>query len=40
VLESGVILAVIPSIVDIIGAKEMCSVTVSHSKMLLVLVAD
>jgi len=40
VLESGIIWAVISSIVEITSTKEVNSVTVSHSKVLLFLVVD
>ena len=40
VLESGIILAMSSSIVDLTGAKEMCSVSVSHNKVLLFLVVN
>jgi len=38
VLESGIIFAVSANIVDARGRKEMCSLSVSHSKVLLFLV--
>jgi len=38
VLENGIVMAVSSGIVDITVTKEMCSVSVSHSEVLLFLV--
>ena len=40
VMEGGIIFAVSSSIVDLTATKGTCSVSVSHSKVLIFLVAD